>query len=478
MDKLYSYLLDALDELNSCSDNSSLDFDSFELTDYLESLKPFVVNLRKGYRTNSVRVDYSDLKVQAAYLLAYYPQYVEMTREVLASLDLEQLPFKHDRIKVCLFGAGPAPEVVGLIDFLNEKFPNVRSIEIQIYDIFSGTWKWSRDITEYHVAPCLWKGELTIASEKLDFCEVNAFNRVESCIQESDFFFFQNCLNELPKIDVLLDNIGSLLKKMPAESQLVIADLAGFQGNVNIQERVKTYVEGLNKPAQSNLLVSRVSPRPSKFSIQAGKATRFRTKLQLPGVLKQHLLTGKFSDPRGSDEALLTPRVNVEYILLSIQKLVAEQELKPKVELTKQADIRKVETVPQPAENASTRNVEELYKELDRVKFQLGSLEQHIAFEELETNVKALDLEVSRSHNQIVQLQNQVEMLNAKVDQQQVKLQAGESKIDTVDTSIQEWIRKQKNTLEKQVQQSRLIAFGAITIGLLGLVLAAIALFK
>jgi hypothetical protein len=53
---------------------------------YLQSLQPDVKRLRSSFHTNHVRVDYSNYNTQAAYLLAYYPHYVEMTYRVLESL--------------------------------------------------------------------------------------------------------------------------------------------------------------------------------------------------------------------------------------------------------------------------------------------------------------------------------------------------------------------------------------------------------
>lgn len=46
---------------------------------YLQSLQPYVRQLRNSYCSSTVTVNYSDFNTQAAYLLAYYPQYAEMT---------------------------------------------------------------------------------------------------------------------------------------------------------------------------------------------------------------------------------------------------------------------------------------------------------------------------------------------------------------------------------------------------------------
>ena len=52
-----------------------------EKINFLKSLQPYVTSLRSSFKNKQINVDYRDRNVQAAYLIAYYPSYIEMTYE-------------------------------------------------------------------------------------------------------------------------------------------------------------------------------------------------------------------------------------------------------------------------------------------------------------------------------------------------------------------------------------------------------------
>jgi magnesium-transporting ATPase (P-type) len=114
MDKLYEYILEGLRNLSQTKQTEN------KFIAYLQSLQVEVKNLRQSYRNNSVSVNYSRVEVQSAYLITYYPQYAEMTRHILEQVELSHKTlflFEQKHLEVCLFGAGAAPEVVGLVSF-------------------------------------------------------------------------------------------------------------------------------------------------------------------------------------------------------------------------------------------------------------------------------------------------------------------------------------------------------------------------
>ncbi|GFE70079.1 hypothetical protein [Chroococcus sp. FPU101] len=88
-----------------------------------------MIQLRQAYRTNSVQIDYTASNIQAAYMLAYFPQYVNMAYEIFKSLETFQdsnttenlkevitrkLLENNEGLTACFFAAGPAPESVAL----------------------------------------------------------------------------------------------------------------------------------------------------------------------------------------------------------------------------------------------------------------------------------------------------------------------------------------------------------------------------
>jgi hypothetical protein len=146
MEGLYEYILNGLRSSGEFYDASQ---DTFET--YLTSLQPAARDLRRSYGSNYIVIDYSSPATQAAYLIAYFPQYAEMTLEILRLLSSE-LSFDQEA-KVCFFGAGPCPEVIDFVQFLVEHFPKTSSLSADIYDIASEKWKMSREITEEYIIP-------------------------------------------------------------------------------------------------------------------------------------------------------------------------------------------------------------------------------------------------------------------------------------------------------------------------------------
>lgn len=83
MNDLYKYILDSLRKLSQAQSEAAF-------KSYLRSLQPKVKRLRKAYLDHQVVVDYSEPEVQAAYLIAYYPHYAEMTFRALDYFAIDQ----------------------------------------------------------------------------------------------------------------------------------------------------------------------------------------------------------------------------------------------------------------------------------------------------------------------------------------------------------------------------------------------------
>src|ERR1035437_5825962 len=91
--------------------------------DCLHQSQPYVTNLRRSYQNSPSNVDFSCRHTRAAYLLAYYPNYIEPLYEILCQLhqlhpDVIQGTFGYEKLRGLFLGAGPAPEVLGLLAFL------------------------------------------------------------------------------------------------------------------------------------------------------------------------------------------------------------------------------------------------------------------------------------------------------------------------------------------------------------------------
>src|SRR5258706_3366777 len=84
----------------------------------------YVLELRQAYRSSPSDVDYSNRHKRAAYLLAYYPHNIESLYHVLNDLPFDEMEktFDKSKIRACFFGAGPAPEVIGWLKYVEQYF--------------------------------------------------------------------------------------------------------------------------------------------------------------------------------------------------------------------------------------------------------------------------------------------------------------------------------------------------------------------
>lgn len=282
----------------------SEDEDSLSL--YLQSLKPYARRLWQSYRSSSVEVNYRESDAQAAYFIRYYPYYAQMTREVLESLHRDALPFESSHVQACFFGAGPAPETIGLINYLNNNFPNVTSVQVQTYDIAADTWWISRDITRNYLVPCYWQGQFILNADIINLGDSNALYKIINVIKNSSLFVVQNCLNEVltANADIFLDNISFLVSEMPQRSILVIADQNNYFLVLNLMKRIEDCIRGIN---QASIIRSHTA---GSIGFDARIALP-----PIPRIIRENLLTG---------EDQLIPRRRVSFNYLVVQKALPE----------------------------------------------------------------------------------------------------------------------------------------------------------
>lgn len=288
---MYTHILDGLTNFHQIN---NLDL-------YLQGLQPHVKHLRQNYRSDNVTVDYSDPSVQAAYLLAYYPQYTEMTYEVLRNLDrnyLDRCFAERRNLQACFFGAGPAPEIVSWVKYLNCNYSNAKYVVAYTYDIAATTWGKSREVTKHLVSQIFPQTQLALHGNNINLCQANALFQLKYVIRECHLFFIQNCLNELAQSSqAFMNNMDFLFAEMPSNSILVLADLSNYRSVITLMNQVETYV---NDRAKFRIIRSYTTG-----------AYNFRSLLTPPPIITKNLLTG--------DNGLI-PRKNISFNFLAIQK--------------------------------------------------------------------------------------------------------------------------------------------------------------
>lgn len=83
---------------------------------------------------------YHDLLFQFAYLVAYFPYYIEPLYHVLTSANLPDSLFAKGLLKTSFFGGGPCPEILGLAAYLRQRAPGLSNIETAVFDC-EPTWR-------------------------------------------------------------------------------------------------------------------------------------------------------------------------------------------------------------------------------------------------------------------------------------------------------------------------------------------------
>ncbi len=386
LNKLYDLILEGLYSAYGITSES-------ERKEFLSGLKPHIRDLRESFQNKQVRVDYSNKNIQAAYLIAYYPSYVEMTYEVLNRHGVEDLSFKNKKLNVCLFGAGAAPEAIALLNFITtNNLNNIEVVVIHAYDIFASTWKFSLDLIQKFIVPHFWESkEFKLIGRDLDLCKQDGFKDIRQEIHNSNLFIFQNCLNELNDRNTAIENINYLAQNLPQESTLIVADLSGFRVVMDARSQIEKNLKDI-----SYLKL-----------IKSNDKEEIRMKISLPIIVRQHLLTGRPNQP-WDEGGILTPKSTVRFNFISAYHLPETTDIIPdaislEALRTYMKDLEVTQRNTQ-QENEELRNLlnhlqqqmQDLQKRLDeQVRASINFEEQEntdLSLERLDKSVAAVDI--------------------------------------------------------------------------------------
>lgn len=273
----YCSILEDLGTVNGC-------YDEKYLRELLQSCRPDVQSLRKAYKKSPCKVDFSNPATRRAYLLAYYPHYIELLYFALESSPAKCLDsiFSHQSLQACFIGAGPAPEALGWAAYLNDHYPGALQATAYLLDLYSAPWQTTLKLTTKRLAPVYWpSGQLHFEPLRFDLwqpvAKIDA--RLQSIIQSSHFFVMQNCLNDvISNKKLLLDNFLNLYNLTPPGSIFVIVDL-NFDDVFNFIAKVEKSVEDCAGEVVK--------------SINASGLIELKSSIEYPAILKEELFTGE-----------------------------------------------------------------------------------------------------------------------------------------------------------------------------------------
>ena len=272
-ENLYEQLIEDLSlYLKLTSSNVSVEY-------YLKSLQDTQRNLWKTLQSSAVSVDYSEFKTQLCYLFRYLHLYWEQIYSGLTEIDeirKDNLFGKTDKnIRIGLFFCGPAPEIIGITNYLEERnlLDNKRSIEIDMYDQYINQWRLVRNnfIINSPRLKKLTELGFNFNTQKLDFTSpitlVNSSKYSICC--------FQNCINEFwdRTNPLIVSNFRKVASEIEIGGYIILTD-RNF-----LESSAKEIIETLLKQ-NFNLLYS------SYGEIDCSK------KSPIPDILSQNLFIG------------------------------------------------------------------------------------------------------------------------------------------------------------------------------------------
>ena len=234
---MYQELLNGLYRVNNLTTQQGQ-------VNYLQALQEDVKSLRRAFTIYPVAFDYTNSKIQASYLLTYFPHYTELLQ---FALNKTNLTIANENInRLLLFGSGPCPEIIGYLKYLNQhNANNSRTIHATIYDIAAMHWQYSRNIVFQNLVPTL-KRQSTINHSANDLRIDNPFGNV-TLAQEKTIIVFQNCLNEITeqKHQTVIDNFVKLYNALASGSYVTIIDLSEYGAVINLITNIQERLSGL-----------------------------------------------------------------------------------------------------------------------------------------------------------------------------------------------------------------------------------------
>lgn len=240
-------------------------------------MRRHVANARRLYTQPIGRqLPYHDPHFRAAYLLAYFPYYIEPLYHVLQSAEIPDSLFDGGRLNVAFFGGGPCPELLGLAEWLRHRAPHLKSVDAVVFDRDPG-W---RTIQE-GLIPAMLDGyrseETRITLGNRDCDVVECLSRDCSCgVADRDLILSQNFLTELyGKRHLALQTFERIIRKSRCH-YLVFVE--------NRYEAVRELMNELS----ANLHGKGLTTRP----VTASSVDRIAS-FPMPHILGEHLFTGE-----------------------------------------------------------------------------------------------------------------------------------------------------------------------------------------
>jgi tetratricopeptide (TPR) repeat protein len=190
-------------------------------------IKQLIHDLRDPQLKKAIQYESSDF--QRAYLLLYFPYYIETLYHELCALKktgvLEGLT---DHMSVNICGCGPAPEFFGLLAYVSSNIPEVKHLTTYFYD--RKYWSEKRQ-NSFEIFSPIYNKNCDLIIENLEpHCEdlIDVFQKAEDYpqIRNADIHVFQHSFRELlhRKGESLFHLLNHFIKNMKHGSIIIIIE--------------------------------------------------------------------------------------------------------------------------------------------------------------------------------------------------------------------------------------------------------------
>lgn len=159
-----------------------------------ERIRNAVKSLRASYAKSFCDTDYSDKEIRKAYMISYYPYYIEPARYVMSNF---VVPARYDlQLQLNFFACGPCPELYGALLALHDKACANR-LSVKTYDA-KFEWIYHQRMMTADLCKEILPIENWTFRENFFVGDSTDFYRTIIPFDPRKIFFLQNYLSHMP----------------------------------------------------------------------------------------------------------------------------------------------------------------------------------------------------------------------------------------------------------------------------------------
>ena len=174
-------------------------------------------------------IPYGDNDYQTAYMFGFFPFYIGMIYHILRTTNFDNLSevFRND-MKICLYGCGPAPELLGFVGYLRDFHPDIHRINVTFLD--QHDWNDWREFSLSELATLYWNGKIQPSIKKIDLLRFSEEKdeKVIEAVSSASIHNIQNVISDLYHSPENLQKLGpsfsNLYEKTASGSVMILSD--------------------------------------------------------------------------------------------------------------------------------------------------------------------------------------------------------------------------------------------------------------